>query len=120
MLFRRPPSLSAPEAAAAMGRGELQLIDVREHAELRRGRVDGARHIPLGELERRLSELDRDMTVGFLCHSGSRSGIATKLAIAAGVNAVNVKGGMIAWSAARLPVTTQTKRGSRPRSRGRS
>jgi len=118
MLFRRSPSLSAHEAAAAMGRGELQLVDVREHAELLRGRVDGSKHIPLGELRHRLSELDRHRKVGFLCHSGSRSGVATKLALDAGIDAVNVKGGVIAWSRASLPLTAGKRRGAARRGRG--
>ena len=47
MLFTRSKSLTPTDAAAAMARGELQLIDVREAAELSDARIDGARHIPL-------------------------------------------------------------------------
>ena len=42
--------------------------------------------------------------VAFLCHSGARSSRATAIAIKAGYDAVNVRGGMIAWNRAGLPV----------------
>ena len=40
--------------------GDVLVVDVREPDEWEAGRIDGARHIPLDELERRLDELDRD------------------------------------------------------------
>ena len=60
MLFSRSKSLTPTDAAAAMARGELQLIDVREPSELNEARFKGARHIPLGQLSAKLGELDRD------------------------------------------------------------
>ena len=60
MLFSRSKSLTPSDAAAALARGELQLIDVREPSELSEAHVEGARHIPLGQLPAKLSELDRD------------------------------------------------------------
>jgi rhodanese-related sulfurtransferase len=104
MLFRRSNSLAAEEAAAALRRGELQLVDVREPAELAEARIDGAKHIPLGQLRGRIGELDRDRPVAFLCRSGNRSAIATRAAAKAGLDAANVKGGVIAWSRAGLPL----------------
>ena len=112
MLFRRSKSLTPTEAAAALTRGELQLVDVREPAELAEARVNGAKHIPLGQLPARLSELDRDRPTAFLCRSGSRSAMATRAAASAGVDAANVKGGVIAWSRAGLPLLTDSKRGA--------
>jgi rhodanese-related sulfurtransferase len=54
MLFSRSKSLTPSDAAAAVAHGELQLIDVREPAELSEARVTGARHIPLGQLAAKL------------------------------------------------------------------
>ena len=104
LLFRHSSSLTPTEAAAAMRRGELQLVDVRQPAELHQGRVAGARHIPLGQLAGRLGELDRSRPVAFLCHSGARSALATRKATKAGLDAANVRGGVIAWSRAGLPL----------------
>ncbi len=105
MLFARKPSITADEAAAALARRELLLVDVRQPSELRAGQVRGAVNIPLGQLRGRLHELGRDRSVAFLCHSGTRSSRATGIAIKAGYEAVNVRGGMIAWNRAGLPVT---------------
>ncbi len=97
ILFSRSKSLTPSDAAAALARGELQLIDVREPSELSETRVKGARHIPLAQLPAKLGELDRDHPVAFLCRSGSRSAIVTRTATKAGLDAVNVKGGIAAW-----------------------
>jgi rhodanese-related sulfurtransferase len=104
-LFRRPKSLSPAEAASAHERGELQLVDVREHAELAEARVRGAVHIPLRQLGGRLAELD-GRPVAFLCRSGSRSALATRAASRAGLDAANVSGGVTAWGRAGLPLTS--------------
>lgn len=117
MIFSRSRSLSVTDAAAAHGRGELLIIDVRERAELAAARVEGALHIPLAQLAGRLGEIDRSRPVAFLCHSGSRSAYATKLAKKAGIDAANVKGGMIAWSRAQLPLSQGAKRSKRSKRR---
>jgi rhodanese-related sulfurtransferase len=112
MLFSRSKSLSPSDAAAALGRGELQLIDVREPSELSEARITGATHIPLGQLPAKLSELDRDRPVAFLCRSGSRSAIASRSATKAGLDAANVVGGISAWARAGLPTSSkQSRRG---------
>jgi rhodanese-related sulfurtransferase len=105
ILFSRSKSLT-PSDAAALARGELQLIDVREPSELSETRVKGARHIPLAQLPAKLGELDRDRPVAFVCRSGSRSAIATRSATEAGLDAANVKGGIAAWARAGLPLTS--------------
>jgi rhodanese-related sulfurtransferase len=107
MLFRRSKSLAPTEAAAALERGDLQLVDVRETGELAEVRVEGAKHIPLAALPARLSELDSARPVAFLCRSGSRSALATRAATRAGLDAANVRGGVIAWSRAGLPLTSK-------------
>lgn len=105
MFFTRKPSITPEEAAAGIATHELVLVDVRQPAELRAGRARGAVNIPLAQLRARLHELEHDRQVAFLCHSGARSSRATGLAIKAGFDAVNVRGGMIAWNRAGLPLT---------------
>ena len=104
MLFTRKPSITADQASARVSTRELVLVDVRQPAELRHGRVHGSVNIPLAELRDRVHELDAQRQVAFLCHSGARSSRATAIAIKAGYDAVNVRGGMIAWNRAGLPV----------------
>ena len=105
MLFGGKPSVTAAQAAAGLASRQLLLVDVRQPVELRTGRIRGSVNIPLAQLRGRLGELEGDRQVAFLCHSGARSSRATKLAIKAGYDAVNVRGGMIAWNRAGLPLT---------------
>jgi rhodanese-related sulfurtransferase len=107
MRLRRSKTLTPNETAAALERGELQLVDVREAAELAEVRVEGTKHIPLRTLPARLGELDPGRPVAFLCRSGSRSALATRAAAGAGLDAANVRGGVIAWSRAGLPLTAR-------------
>jgi rhodanese-related sulfurtransferase len=60
--------------------------------------------MPLGQLSRRMKELPRDREIVCVCRSGNRSNVAAKQLIAAGYSAANMKGGMLAWGWARLPV----------------
>ena len=87
-------------------RDEVQLLDVREDDEWAAGRIDGAHHIPLGQLSDRVGELDRDRPVVTVCRSGGRAGKATELLTQAGWDARPMSGGMKAWAQADLPVGT--------------
>src|SRR5947207_1100812 len=87
---------------------ELHLLDVREQDEWDAGHIDGAQHIPLGELAARMGEVPRDRTVVAVCRSGSRSDRAARGLRAAGFAAENLDGGVTAWSRAGLPLVGQT------------
>jgi len=87
-------------------RQDVQVLDVREDDEWTAGRIEGAVHIPLGELDRRVSELDRTRPVVTVCRSGGRAGKAAELLRAAGVNAEVMDGGMTQWVRDELPFST--------------
>ena len=99
-LVSRNPALTRQRAATRLARGELVLIDVRQPAELRAGRVRDAVNIPL-QLPGRLGPLGS----GRQGHLGLRGSTATRIAIKASYDAVNVRGGVRAWAAAGLPRT---------------
>ena len=101
-LFRKTRNEVTPSEAAA-DTGAL-LLDVREPAEWQAGHAPAARHIPLGALAGRIDELPRDRTLICICRSGNRSAQATRQLGDAGYRAVNMQGGMRAWSAAGLPM----------------
>jgi len=111
VLFKKNPvpAIGVRDAAAGALTGELELIDVREPRELAEVRVQGARNIPLGEVGGRLSEFGAGSRVAFLCRSGSRSARAVAAARAAGLDAVNVDGGVIAWARANLPLVYDSR-----------
>ena len=97
--------ISPAEAEARRAAGEVELVDVREHAEWRLARVPGSRLVPLTELESRWSELSAlGRPLAFLCRVGQRSALAAALADRRGLAAVNVAGGMERWSADGLAV----------------
>ncbi len=105
--LRRTPSITPSDAAAQLRAGTLRLVDVRTRHEFDHVRVPGAEHVPLHELAQRLEQVPADRAVGFLCHSGHRSAVATRRAVRTHPNAVNVAGGMHAWLAAGLPHTSR-------------
>jgi len=82
------------------------LIDVREPHEWANGHVRGARLVPLGRLDRELSKLHPGRRVLFICRSGRRAARATQQAQRRGLQAMNVRGGMLQWIQAGLPVKT--------------
>ena len=78
----------------------IELIDVREPFEHSIARIEGARLIPLGSLERQMSGWDRSLRYVIYCHTGVRSGLATSTMRAAGFGLVhNLLGGIEAWAA---------------------
>ncbi len=87
-------------------RDELQVLDVREHDEWAAGRIEGSHHIPLGELQVRAGELDRDRPVVTVCRSGGRAGKASELLAGNGLAAHTMTGGITQWAQDGLPVTT--------------
>jgi rhodanese-related sulfurtransferase/predicted transcriptional regulator len=60
-------AIDRDELVARMARGDVVLVDVRPEDEYAAGHIEGARSIPLGELERRLSELPRGREVVAYC-----------------------------------------------------
>jgi len=75
------------------------LLDVREEWEYQRAHIPGALLIPLGELHRRVSELDTDDEIITLCHHGMRSASAQAFLIQSGfLDVKNMTGGIDAYS----------------------
>jgi len=94
--------ISASELAALRARGEdFLLLDVRQPDEWRRAHIEGAKLVPLGELEARIAELSdwKERRVIAHCHHGARSARACELLAAAGfTDLTNLVGGIDAWS----------------------
>jgi rhodanese-related sulfurtransferase len=76
------------------------LLDVREPDEWRAGHIEGAHHIPMGQLPQRLDEVPTDATVVAVCRSGQRSAQVTMWLGQQGYEVVNLDGGMHAWAGA--------------------
>lgn len=77
---------------------KLNIIDVREDAEVTTGKIPGAKHIPLGQIPAQLDELDKAEHYHIVCMSGGRSGNACQFLASRGYNVTNVTGGMLSWN----------------------
>jgi rhodanese-related sulfurtransferase len=91
------------EASRLVGSGAL-LLDVREADEWAAGHAPEAVWIPMGDLQARVGELPAERQVVAICRSGARSYTVAQALLGAGYDAVNVEGGMRAWSAEDLPI----------------
>lgn len=76
----------------------IVLIDVREAAEYAFNHIPKAINIPLGDLEERSSELNKDDEIYVVCRTGNRSDFASQKLTALGFsNVKNVVPGMSGW-----------------------
>lgn len=77
----------------------IVVLDVREIAEFVFNHIPNAISIPLGELEQRIDELDKEKETYVLCRTGSRSDLAAQMLAEKGfTNVMNVVPGMSQWS----------------------
>lgn len=91
-------------------RERVQILDVREADEWDVGHIEGAVHVPMGDLAARQDDIATDRPVVCVCRSGARSGHVTTALVNAGYDAHNMEGGMQAWSRAGLPFVSDVGR----------
>jgi rhodanese-related sulfurtransferase len=103
-IFNSNPIKQIDAAALNKEKAKYFLIDVRQPQEYQQGHISGAKLIPLRQLATRMQELPAGREIVCVCHSGNRSKSAARKLSAAGFKAVNLRGGMIAWMRASLPV----------------
>ncbi len=94
-----------PTADAAAVPADAALLDVREQDEWDAGHVDGALHIPIGEVVARIGELPEGKLY-VLCRVGGRSAQVVQYLVQQGHEAVNVDGGMLSWDGAGRPMVS--------------
>lgn len=94
------PEISAVEAASRRDSdSNVVLLDVREHKELLIAQINGAQHIPMGDIPGRVQHLDPDKTLIVFCHHGARSyNVAAWLRRQGFENVLSLAGGIDAWS----------------------
>lgn len=103
-------AMTPAAATLLMNREDAVVLDVRETGEWSSGHIAGARHIALGQLGKRMSEIEKYKTRPIIvcCASGNRSSSACGQLKKAGFEKVfNLSGGMSAWLEANLPTTTK-------------
>jgi adenylyltransferase/sulfurtransferase len=92
---------TATELKQKIDNGEnVQLIDVRQPDEHAFAKIEGAKLIPLGDIMRRMDEIDESRETVIHCKAGGRSAKAIEFLQKAGFKGKlsNLKGGITAWS----------------------
>ncbi|SET32803.1 Rhodanese-related sulfurtransferase [Oceanobacillus limi] len=74
-----------------------EIIDVREDEEVASGMIEGAKHIPLGNIPDVADELDKEKDYILVCRSGRRSMNAALYLDEIGFKVRNMSGGMLEW-----------------------
>lgn len=100
-------NLSPAQLVQVMNSESPLLLDVREANEVQGGLIGNARHIPLGDLGKRIGELDKSLNkkVVAYCRSGNRSTTACRLLEKHNFTDVaHLQGGIMAWESANLPL----------------
>ena len=97
------------QALRAQPPGPL-LLDVRSPLEFESERIEGARNVPLDQLDARLDQIAEQADVVVVCRTGVRATIAAESLARAGRRARVLDGGMVAWRRARLPIREGRKR----------
>ncbi len=90
---------------------DVALLDVRTAAEYAEGHIEGAILVDQKQgdfIEKAKAALPKDKKIAVYCRSGRRSADAANRLAAEGYQCVNLKGGIIAWKEAGMPVTTET------------
>ena len=100
-------NLSAPEAVLMLNRGKPLILDVRDETEFAAGHIQGAKHIPVADLNARIKEIERykDKPVLVHCQKGLRARKACAILKAQQFSQLNnLEGGLDAWVEAKLPL----------------
>lgn len=104
--FQDGLEISVPETAKRhdAGSDDFVLIDIREPEELEVCSIDGAVHIPMGDLVSRINEIDadEDTTIALICHTGRRSLKATLVLQEQGLAGTRSVAGGIEWWSLRI------------------
>jgi rhodanese-related sulfurtransferase len=98
------PSITVDQVPA-----DAYVLDVREDDEWAAGHAPTAVHVPMADVPARLDELPDDKPIVVTCRGGGRSSRVVAWLQSQGINdAVNLDGGMKAWSAAGRDMTADS------------
>lgn len=102
-----PKNVNAEAFEKGIGKGDIQLVDVRTPEEYAEKRIAGSTNININgsDFEKQMSGLDKSKPTYVYCLAGSRSARAAEWAAKNGFKEVyNLEGGITAWMGAKKPV----------------
>ena len=98
-------SLSTLQAIQLLNKGKVSIVDVRKSDEFSAGHLRDSKNIPIDNLDKRVSELDKTHPVLVVCQSGVRASRAAGEFRRAGFGEVYIlDGGYTEWRSQGLPV----------------
>ena len=74
------------------------LLDVREEHELLYAKISSSVNIAMSSIEEKYSELDLEVPIVVMCHTGVRSSQVCQYLEPLGFNVANLEGGIEGWS----------------------
>ncbi len=104
-------NMEVKEFAELIADPDVVILDVRKADEFAEGHIRGAIFIDQFQsdfVEQAKANLPKNKTIAIYCRSGRRSANAAGKLADVGYKCVNLKGGIIAWKEAGMPVTTDT------------
>lgn len=99
--------ITTVQAVQMINRDDAIVLDLRENHELESGTIQNAKHAAASTLTQQSEalDIDHDKPVIAFCASGARSpGICRLLAKKGFSKVYNLKGGLVAWQQAGLPI----------------
>jgi rhodanese-related sulfurtransferase len=100
-------NITSTEAVMLMNRTKPLILDVRDAAEYAAGHIQGAKHIPVGELVGRLKEIEKFKNKSVLvhCQKGMRAKSACNVLREQQFTQLhNLQGGLDSWIEAKMPL----------------
>ncbi|MBI4210399.1 MAG: rhodanese-like domain-containing protein [Candidatus Diapherotrites archaeon] len=92
-----PEEISPKDAKTMLENGLAIALDVRGKEEIEFASIGNHEWIPVPELARRYSELPKGKPIICVCRSGARSASAAEFLSEKGYEAMNLRGGIMAW-----------------------
>jgi rhodanese-related sulfurtransferase len=106
-LMRPGHEVGALEAVQLINRRDAVVLDIRDVAEYKGGHINNARHVPEGEIDSRMKELEKFKAKPIIvsCGRGNRSlNVANRLRKLGFAEVVSLSGGIAAWQQANMPL----------------
>jgi rhodanese-related sulfurtransferase len=99
--------LDGMDASTAFAKkDQVRYLDVREPYEWDSGHIDGSLHIPIGAIQNRFDELDKEVPVVVVCQVGQRSALVAEFLATKGYDANNLEGGLEEWVSQGYPLVS--------------
>ena len=103
-------NMEVKEFAELIANPNVVILDVRKSDEFAEGHIKGAVLIDQFQsdfVEQAQAKLPKDKTIAIYCRSGRRSANAASKLADVGYKCVNLKGGILAWKEANMPVVKE-------------